>query len=121
MSQPATIDVYYDGGCPVCRLEVDHYRRVDREGAIRWIDIEALRDDALPAGKSRAELLGRFHARDRRGAWHVGVDAFALIWRQLPRWRCFAFVFAVPGLRQLAELGYRGFLRWQRRHRTRRA
>jgi predicted DCC family thiol-disulfide oxidoreductase YuxK len=116
------IDVFFDGGCPVCRLEVGYYRRIDRAGAVRWVDIESLNDSELPAGKSREMLLGRFHVRDRAdGGWHVGVDAFARIWRALPVWRRFAFVFSVPGLRQLAEIGYRGFLRWQRWHRARRA
>ncbi|WP_306025358.1 thiol-disulfide oxidoreductase DCC family protein [Oceaniradius stylonematis] len=116
------IDVFYDGGCPVCRIEVGYYRRIDRAGAVRWIDIESLTDAELPAGKTRDALLGRFHVRDQAdGGWHVGVDAFARIWRVLPVWRRFAFVFSVPGLRQLAEIGYRGFLRWQRWHRARRA
>lgn len=116
------IDVFYDGGCPVCRIEVGYYSRIDRAGAVRWVDIEALDDAELPAGTTRQELLGRFHVRDLAdGHWHVGVDAFARIWRVLPVWRRFAFVFAVPGLRQLAEISYRGFLRWQRWHRARRA
>ncbi|WP_158585218.1 thiol-disulfide oxidoreductase DCC family protein [Oceaniradius stylonematis] len=116
------IDVFYDGGCPVCRIEVGYYRRIDRAGAVRWIDIESLTDAELPAGKTRDALLGRFHVRDQAdGGWHAGVDAFARIWRVLPVWRRFAFVFSVPGLRQLAEIGYRGFLRWQRWHRARRA
>ena len=113
------LDVFYDGGCPVCRIEVRYYGRIDRARSIRWIDITQLTDARLPAGKTRDELLGRFHARDS-GGWHIGVDAFARIWRQLPVWRRLAFVFGVPGLRRTAEVGYRGFLRWQRWHRARR-
>lgn len=113
------IDVFYDGGCPICRIEVAYYGRIDRRDSIRWIDITQLTDAELPRGKTRDELLGRFHVRDH-GGWHIGVDAFARIWRQLPVWRRFAFIFGVPGLRQIAELGYRGFLRWQRWHRARR-
>ena len=78
------IDVFYDGGCPVCRIEVGYYRRIDRAGAVHWIDIESLTDAELPAGKTRDALLGRFHVRDQAdGGWHVGVDAFARIWRTL--------------------------------------
>lgn len=118
---PPVIEVFYDGDCPVCRIEVGYYGRVDRAGRIAWVDVTALSDAELPAGKRRDELLGRFHVREiGGGAWYVGVDAFARIWRELPRWRHFAFLFSVPGLRGLAELGYRGFLRWQRWHRARR-
>ena len=122
LAAPLAATVFYDGECPVCRVEVDFYSRIDTAKAIDWIDITQLTDSALPVGKTRQALLGRFHVCDEQtGAWHVGVDAFAHIWRQLPGFRRAAFVFGVPGLRQLAELGYRAFLKWQRWHRVRRA
>lgn len=114
------LTVFYDGGCPVCRMEVRWYQRRDNAQAIDWVDIEALRETDLPEGKTRGELLGRFHARDRSGGWHVGVDAFARIWREQPVLHRFAFVFRLPVIRQAAELGYHAFLAWQRRHRARR-
>ncbi|MEM5495378.1 DUF393 domain-containing protein [Hoeflea sp. AS16] len=120
-SQPAIpLSVWYDGDCPVCRQEVALYSRIDRNRAIEWIDIVALADSALPAGKTRDDLLGRFHARQANGPWRTGVDAFTAIWDQLPVLRRLAFLFRTPGIRQLVELGYRGFLKWQRHHRARR-
>jgi len=116
--QTPTIQVFYDGDCPVCQLEVDLYRRFGDGSSIEWIDIVALSDAQLPAGKNRQSLLNRFHVLDADDDWHIGVDAFARIWRQLPGFRHFAFLFAVPGLRQITELCYRGFLRWQRWHRA---
>lgn len=121
MSQkPQKITVFHDGGCPVCRMEIAYYGRIDKDKAIHWVDILTLSDAQLPVGKTRDDLLGRFHVRDGDGNWHVGVDAFARIWQVLPGWRHFAFLFSVPGLRQLAEIGYRGFLKWQRWHRSNR-
>ncbi len=115
-----TLDVFYDGHCPVCRMEVGWYGRMDKTGQIAWIDITTLADSELPHGKTRDILLNRFHARDRAGAWHVGVDAFARIWRELPVLKHLAFLFALPVLRQITEAGYRAFLAWQRRDRRRR-
>jgi predicted DCC family thiol-disulfide oxidoreductase YuxK len=118
------LEVFHDGECPVCRMEVRYYRRLDKAGRIRWTDIVALQDGELPAGKTRAELLGRFHAREigkpGDSGWHVGVDAFSRIWRELPGFRHFAWIFSVPGIRQAANLAYLGFLRWQARDRARR-
>ncbi len=122
------IQVFYDGECPICAWEVDLYARADRHGRILWTDITGLGEGELPAGKSREDLLGVFHVRDVLGRpesqslteWHLGVDAFARIWRVLPGFRHFAFLFGVPGLRQLAGLGYRLFLKWQSWHRRRR-
>ncbi len=119
-----TIEVFHDGDCPVCRLEIRFYDRIDRENRIRWSDILDLSDAELPEGKSRAELLGKFHVRELPAGvcsnWFVGVDAFARIWRELPGFRNFAGIFSVPGNRQLAKLAYLGFLRWQAAHRARR-
>ena len=121
MQNPKQLQVFYDGGCPICRLEVDLYERHDKADNIEWIDINSLKDQCLPSDKSREERLGKFHVRENKdGNWHIGVDAFARIWADLPVWRRFAFVFSVPGIRQLAEIGYRGFLKWQRWHRQHR-
>jgi predicted DCC family thiol-disulfide oxidoreductase YuxK len=114
------LTVWYDGDCPVCRQEVALYRRVDRNQLISWIDVVALSDDELPPGKTREDLLGRFHARALDGPWQIGVDAFAAIWQRLPVLNWFAFLFRLPILRQIAQLAYLGFLRWQRHHRARR-
>lgn len=114
------LTVYYDGECPVCRMEVGYYRRIDAAGAIAWSDIALLRDDELPKDKSRRELLGIFHAWRADGGWATGVDAFAEIWSRLPRFWRFAWVFRTPVMRQVAQLFYRGFLAWQRRDRARR-
>jgi predicted DCC family thiol-disulfide oxidoreductase YuxK len=120
-SQPtAPLSVWYDGDCPVCRQEVALYRRIDRDGLIGWIDIVALADSDLPAGKTRQDLLGRFHAREGNGQWRVGVDAFAAIWQKLPVLKWFAFLFRLPVIRQAAQIAYLGFLKWQRHHRARR-
>ena len=112
------IQVFYDGDCPVCQLEVDLYQKFGDGTAIVWTNIVALSDAQLPADKDRQSLLNKFHVRDADNAWHIGVDAFARIWKQLPGFRYFAFLFSVPGLRQIAELCYRGFLKWQRWHRA---
>ena len=116
----ANIEVWFDGECPVCRMEVGWYRAMDRQGRIAWTDITALADSELPPDKSREDLLNRFHVRDVDGRWHVAVDAFARIWRELPVLRHLAFLFTVPGLRQAAGLFYRLFLKWQRWHRQHR-
>lgn len=115
------LSVWYDGDCPVCRQEVALYRRIDRDDLITWIDIVALADNELPVGKTRQDLLGKFHARAADGPWQIGVDAFAAIWQRLPVLKWFAFVFRLPIIRQIAQIAYLGFLKWQRHHRARRA
>jgi len=127
MKQPLDqiLEVFHDGDCPVCQLEIRFYDRIDRENRIKWTDVLDLAEAQLPPGKTREDLLGRFHVRELPSAsnhsWYIGVDAFARIWRELPGFRCFAWIFSVPGIRQLAQLAYLGFIRWQAGHRARRA
>ncbi len=123
ISEP-DIEVFYDGGCPVCRWEVDLYARIDTSDKIRWTDIEGLAENNLPREKTREDLLGKFHVRElntHSGDWFVGIDAFARIWKALPIFRYFAFLFRLPIIRQMTMLAYMFFLRWQRRHRAKRA
>ena len=114
------LDVFYDGDCPICAFEVAFYERRDKADLIHWRDITCLSDAELPAGKSREELLGKFHTLDAEGNWHVGVDAFHAIWQRLPFFRRLAWAFKTPGLRQATSLFYRLFLVWQRRNRLKR-
>ncbi|MDZ7823286.1 MAG: DUF393 domain-containing protein [Ahrensia sp.] len=115
------IEVFYDGDCPICKIEVDLYRKFGDQSSMRWIDITDLSDLDLPVGKTRETLLNRFHVREAGSEqWFIGVDAFARIWRQLPWLKHFAFIFSLPLLRQVAEVGYRAFLKWQNWHRKNR-
>jgi predicted DCC family thiol-disulfide oxidoreductase YuxK len=121
MSSASKMTAFYDGECPVCRLEVRHYQRIGGD-VVEWVDVCALPDvelARLAGGKSRDDLLGAMHVRDG-ASWRIGVDAFPALWARMPVWRRFTWLFHVPGLRPLAGVGYRLFLRWQRWHRARR-
>lgn len=127
---PNKIEVFYDGDCPVCRWEIRLYNRIDTAQNIVWTDIETLDNEALPEGKTRSDLLGKFHVRDlnvqgpkttQAQTWHIGVDAFARIWRALPGLRRFAFLFSLPVIRQITMVAYRVFLKWQGWDRARRS
>jgi len=50
--KPATDSpiVFYDGGCPLCRREIAHYQRIDRDGLIRWLDIQQSEDELQANG-----------------------------------------------------------------------
>ncbi|MGB7334776.1 MAG: DUF393 domain-containing protein [Salaquimonas sp.] len=124
MEKDPNIEVFYDGECPICRWEIAFYSKRDKTGKIRWTDIISLCAHDLPSDKTASDLLGKFHVRDlpaqANDQWHIGVDAFARIWHELPVFKRFSFVFAVPGLRQLAEFAYRLFLKWQAKDRAKR-
>jgi predicted DCC family thiol-disulfide oxidoreductase YuxK len=41
---------FFDGGCPLCRHEISHYRKLDREQRIEWGDIHANPKALAPYG-----------------------------------------------------------------------
>ncbi|MEM7465004.1 MAG: DUF393 domain-containing protein [Pseudomonadota bacterium] len=114
------LTVFYDGGCPICKKEIELYRKIDPQKSLIWQDITSLKQHQIPTGKSRKQLLEIFHVNGSNGEWHTGVDAFGVIWSRLPALRRFSFVFSFPVTRHLAIGFYQLFLAWQRIDRKRR-
>ncbi len=110
------LSVYYDGGCPLCRAEIDHYRRCEGADRVRFVDVgPGAAASALGAGLDREAALRRFHVRDAQGRLVSGAAAFARLWRTLPGWRWLGRLvdLRVLGIRPilpLAEVAYRAFL-----------
>jgi len=109
--------VFYDGGCPLCRREIEHYRRRDRAGALSWVDIT--RDGAAlrAQGLSLDQAMARLHVLDAEGQWQTGAWGFAAIWERLPGYRWLARLLRGLRLLPLVDAGYRYFARWRARRR----
>lgn len=105
MSAP-DLTVYHDGSCPLCRLEIDHYRSQPGAEHIAFVDIS--REGADPGPDlSRSRALGRFHVRLPNGELRSGAAAFVAVWSVLPRWRGLARLARLPGIVPMLEAGYR--------------
>ena len=113
-SQPI---VFYDGGCPLCRREIAHYQRIDRERCIQWADIQQEADTLQAHGLSWEQAMQRMHVRDSDGQMVSGAAAFVVLWRQFPRYRFLAGLVSLPGIHWAAEQVYTVFAR--RRYRSR--
>jgi predicted DCC family thiol-disulfide oxidoreductase YuxK len=110
------LTVYYDGGCPLCRAEIGHYRRCEGAERLSFVDVGRGAPAAqLGAGLDREAALRRFHVRDESGRLVSGAAAFARLWQTLPNWRWLGrlVTLRVLGRRPLlavAEVAYRLFL-----------
>jgi len=62
---------------------------------------------------SRKEALMALHAIDENGKIYKGVDAFSIIWQELPYWRFFSWFINLPLMNQLAKLIYSLFAQWR--------
>ncbi len=112
MNTPAAI-VFYDGGCPLCRREINHYRR--RRGADRVLWIDITQDEGMLAahGLSKAQAMARFHVRDASGEWHTGARGFIELWKHLRGYRWLARVLRLLRLVSVLERAYTRFARWR--------
>ena len=113
----AELLVWYDGGCPLCRREIALVRRLDRAGAITFLDVAGLDvsgDGAASGGSGcpvdRAALLRRFHARED-GRVVSGAAAFAAMWRAVPVLRPLGLAARNPSVLAGLERLYGLFLR----------
>jgi len=107
---PLPIQVYYDGGCPVCSREIDMYRARPGADAFKWVDIHLAEQEQLGPGLSRNQALARMHVRLSDGTLLSGAAAFGAIWRHLPGLRWLGRAMLLPAILAIAEVAYRGFL-----------
>ncbi|WP_309997546.1 DUF393 domain-containing protein [Caulobacter segnis] len=103
----ARVTVWFDGACPLCVREIALMRRLDRRGAISFIDV-ASEDASCPI--DRADLLAKFHARED-GQLLSGAAAFAAMWRAIPALRPFGLLARRPWALKALDALYRRFLR----------
>ncbi len=105
----ADLQVYYDGGCPVCSREIAFYR--SRPGAERFAWVDITREGAeLGPGLTPQMALSRMHVRTAAGILLSGAAAFAAMWRMMPGFKWLGWLLVMPPFAILAEWAYRGFL-----------
>ena len=102
----ASVEVFYDGGCPMCRAEMGYYR--NRGANALFTDLT--QGQGAPEGVSCDAALKRFHVRDQDGRLRSGAAAFAALWRVTPGWRWLGLIGGTPPFVWIGEGLYRLFL-----------
>ncbi len=102
------ITTFYNRDCPVCRMEIDHYRALDERLSLGlgWRDIAAEPDALIAFGIDGEAAKRRLYVLDDHGRLHGGVDAFLLIWQRIPRYRWLARLVGARGVKPVAALIY---------------
>jgi predicted DCC family thiol-disulfide oxidoreductase YuxK len=102
------VKVWFDGACPLCRREIALMRRLDRRGAIAFVDVAQGADPSCPI--DRSALLARFHAEED-GMVHDGAAAFAAMWRVIPLLRPLGLLARNDAVLRVLEAAYLRFLK----------
>ena len=89
MPDPRTekLQVFYDGGCPLCSREIAFYRRQQGAEQIAWSDVSGTSEGEMVPGLSQDVALSRFHVAKPDGSLISGGAAFAELWAVLPAFR----------------------------------
>lgn len=102
------VEVFFDGGCPLCVREINMLRRWDRSQRIRFTDIDAAEFSAEALGKTYEDLMSRIQGRLPDGTWIEGVEVFRQLYSAVG-FGPVVWVTRLPGISQLMTIGYRIF------------
>jgi predicted DCC family thiol-disulfide oxidoreductase YuxK len=100
------LSVYFDGLCPLCSREIEHYRKKDIDQQIQFVDISVPQFDARAEGLDPDKVHERFHVKTKEGTIVDGVDAFRQIWQTLGIFKPLSWAAQSRWLRPPMDLGY---------------
>ncbi len=115
METAAKLTVFYDGACPLCRREIDFYRRRRGASELAWIDVSQHAENEVVPGLTKSQALARFHTRRPDGTLVSGGAAFAELWAALPTFRALGGIRKRPPLVWALDLAYPLFLKFRPR------
>lgn len=104
------VEVFFDGGCPLCRREIAMLRRLDRKRRICFTDIAAPEFNAGALGQTQDDLMREIKGRLPDGTWISGVEVFRRLYGAVG-FHWLVPITRLPGIRHLLDIGYRVFAR----------
>ena len=99
-----TVKVFFNDSCNVCRLEINHYKKI-ADSNLEWIDITNNEEALKLTSKSQEELLRRLHVIED-GKVIGGAKAFVIIWSKIPKYNFLAKIFSIKPFFVLFHYGY---------------
>jgi predicted DCC family thiol-disulfide oxidoreductase YuxK len=103
-----TIEMLYDGECPLCMRETRMLQRFDRQRRIRFTNIAAADFDASSYDRTHDELMAEMHGRLSDGTWVTGVEVFRRLYSAVG-FGPVVWLTRLPIVKQLLNVGYKVF------------
>ena len=106
------LTVFYDGGCPLCKIEIDHLRKCNNESRVSFEDI------GHPSFSSRFPLINVenaskvLHGQTSNGDIILALDVTYLAWSLVGKRRWVAAL-RWPFIRPTVNVMYRFFARYR--------
>jgi uncharacterized protein len=105
-STPA--DIYYNGECPICRTEMEHYAELcaTSHPELRFIDSTQQSNVFASCGLRPEHLERRVYIKDSEGRILSGMPAIISLWSRMPRYGWLAMTLNLPLLRPATAVLY---------------
>ena len=101
-------DIYYNGECPVCRTEMEHYASIcaSSNPELRFVDSTQTPNELAHCGLRREHLEQRVYIKDGAGQILSGMPAIIALWSRMPGYVWLSRVFRLPLLRPASVVLY---------------
>jgi uncharacterized protein len=100
--------IYYNGECPVCSVEMNHYASLcaKSQKSLQFIDAMQRPEDFAAWGLRREHFEQRVYLKDSKGRILSGLPALVELWSRLPQYRWLARVMKVPIVKPVSNAFY---------------
>ena len=99
------LKVLYNNECPVCSLEIHHYKNYTQKEDIH-IEFEDLNiTDLQKWGISKDEAMRRLYLIES-DKLYSGIDAFIVLWKRMPKYKWLAKLFSRKIIYKIACFSY---------------
>ena len=105
--------IYFDGLCPLCSREINHYRQTKGSEKLIFIDITDSSFNPQKEGLDPLKVHHVLHVKDSNGNVYTAVDAFIHIWRLLPNYNWLAHIVSNPFIKILITPFYYLFAKFR--------
>ena len=112
MMQLPHLTIFYDGYCPLCSLEMNKLKQLDKQQNIMFVDIHAATFLLDYPHLDRQVLDARIHGYLADGTFISGLDVTYLAWKLVGK----GWVYAPlrwPCVKWFADIGYNIFAKYR--------
>ncbi|MFT5837939.1 MAG: putative DCC family thiol-disulfide oxidoreductase YuxK [Flavobacteriales bacterium] len=114
MMKNSHLTIFYDGYCPLCSIEMNKLKQLDKQQNIAFVDIQEPSFSADYPHLDRQELDARIHGYLADGSLISGLDVTYLAWKLVGK----GWVYAPlrwPVIKWFADIAYNVFAKHRHR------
>ena len=97
------INGYFNESCSVCRTEINHYKKINN--TINWVDVINDKNALIDTNLTKKDLIKRLHIKKNNRIFK-GLDAFLIVWSEIPRYKMLAKFGSIPVIYHIGWLIY---------------